>query len=163
MKYLGVTLDPKIIWNTHIENITNKANSTLGFIRRNVLTTSQPVKETAYKQLVRPVLEYASVAWDSVTETQAKRLESVQRRAARLICGIRKTDRKTSKSSLLQQLNLPSLSQRRGERRLKVFSQYHHNNPSVLAKYIARSAHNSARRHQHQYFTPQTNTTQSLK
>ena len=115
VKYLGVTLDPKIIWNTHIDNITNKANSTLGFIRRNVLTTSQSVKETAYKQLVRPVLEYASVAWDSITDTLASRLESVQRRAARLICGIRKTDRKTSTTGLLQQLNLPPLSQRRSE------------------------------------------------
>ena len=159
VKYLGVTLDPKIIWNTHIDNITNKANSTLGFIRRNVLTTSQSVKETAYKQLVRPVLEYASVAWDSITDTLASRLESVQRRAARLICGIRKTDRKTSTTGLLQQLNLPPLSQRRGDRRLKVFSQYHHHNSTVLAKYITRSAHNSARRHQYQYFTPQTNTT----
>ena len=72
------------------------------------------------------------------------RLESVKRRTARLICSIRKTDRETSTTGLLQQLNLSPLSQRRGNRRLKVYSQYDHNNSTVLAKYITRSAHNWA-------------------
>ena len=52
IKYLGLTLDQKITWSTHIDNTTTKANSALGFIRRNVLTDSTEVKATAYKQLV---------------------------------------------------------------------------------------------------------------
>ena len=117
IKYLGVTLDPKLNWNKHIDNVTAKGNSTLGFIRRNVLTSSETVKNTAYKQLVRPVLEYASASWDSVSDTAASRLEAVQRRAARLICGIRRTDRKTSTTSLLQKLDLQPLNERRSDRR----------------------------------------------
>ena len=158
VKYLGATLDPKVTWSTHVDNITAKANSTVGFIRRNVLTTSQSIKEVAYKQLVRPVLEYASTAWDSITDTHANRVEAVQRRAARMICGIRRTDHKTSTTSLLQQLNLQPLAKRRGDRRLKVFSQYHHGNQAILLKYIKKAEYSSARRHQHQYFLPQTNT-----
>ena len=152
VKYLGATLDPKVTWSTHVDNITAKANSTVGFIRRNVLTTSQSIKEVAYKQLVRPVLEYASTAWDSITDTHANRVEAVQRRAARMICGIRRTDHKTSTTSLLQQLNLQPLAKRRGDRRLKVFSQYHHGNQAILLKYIKKAKYSSARRHQHQYF-----------
>ena len=75
-------------------------------VRRNILTTSDQVKSTAYKQLVRPVLEYTSTSWDSAFDTATSRLEAVQRRAARLICGIRRTDWATSTTGLLQWLNL---------------------------------------------------------
>ena len=77
VKYLGVTLDPKLTWKDHINNITNKGNSALGFIRRNITTNSTEIKCTAYKQIVRPVLEYASGSWDSLTETQEEELEAV--------------------------------------------------------------------------------------
>ena len=158
VKYLGVTFDSKITWLTYINNTIAKANSTLGFIKRNVLTTSGAVKESAYRQLVRPVLEYASAAWDSISDTLASRLEAVQRRAARHICGIRRNDRKTSTTGLLEHLKLPKLSQRRCDRRLKVFSQYHHGNTEVLSKYISRAQYTSARRHSQQYLAPHTNT-----
>ena len=41
---------------------------------------------------------------------------------------------------------------------MKVFSQYHHGNQAILLKYIKKAEYSSARRHQHQYFLPQTNT-----
>ena len=144
IRYLGVTLDPKLNWNKHIDNVAAKGNSTLGFIRRNVLTNSETVKATAYKQLVRPVLEYASSSWDSASDTAVSRLEAVQRRAARLICGIRRTDRKTSTTSLLQKLDLKPLSERRSDRRLKVFSQYHYSSKAVINNYIQPTSFSSA-------------------
>ena len=82
MKYLGVTVDSKLKWNQHNANTVTKDNSTLGFICRNVTTSSQEVKSLAYKQLVRPVLEYASSAWDSAMPTTIDRVDTVQRRAA---------------------------------------------------------------------------------
>ena len=42
----------------------SKANRTLGFLRRNLFSCLQDVKETAYKTLVRPILEYGSTVWD---------------------------------------------------------------------------------------------------
>ena len=59
-KYLGVTISQDLNWNKHINNITGKANRTLGFIKRNVKTQNEFVKELAYKTLVRPQVEYAS-------------------------------------------------------------------------------------------------------
>ena len=49
--------------------MTAEGNSTLGFIWRNILTNSEVVKNLAYKQLVRPVLEYASAAWGLASNT----------------------------------------------------------------------------------------------
>ena len=96
--------------------------------------------------------------WDSVSGTAAGRLEAVQRRATRLECGIRRTDRKTSTTSLLQKLNLQPLSDRRSDRRLKIFSQYHHSSKAIISNYIQRASYSSARKHAVQYFIPQSNT-----
>ena len=99
IKYLRVTLDHmKTNWNVHVNDTAVRGNSIIGFIRRNILTTSVEVKATAYKQLVCPMLEYASAAWDSASDTAAKLLEAVQRRGARLVCGIRRTNRLAAKA-----------------------------------------------------------------
>ena len=41
----------------HISNITNKANRTLDFIRRNFKIADKKIKEAASKALIRPALE----------------------------------------------------------------------------------------------------------
>ena len=64
IKYLGVTITIDLRWNTHISNVCTKANRTFGFLRRNLYSCPQEVKETAYKGLVRPVLDYGSSVWD---------------------------------------------------------------------------------------------------
>ena len=56
-KYLGVNIQYSKNWTAHINTITNKANKTLGFLRRNLKTGNKKTKETTYKALVRPSLE----------------------------------------------------------------------------------------------------------
>ena len=51
IKYLGVTSTNDLRRNTHVSNICTKANRTLGFLRRNLYTCPQEVKEAAYKGL----------------------------------------------------------------------------------------------------------------
>jgi hypothetical protein len=43
----------------------------------------EEVKTTAYATLVRPLLEYAAPAWDSNIQTNADRLNRIQKQAAR--------------------------------------------------------------------------------
>ena len=57
-KYLGITLQSNLKWNKHINSITNKANQSLGFLKRNLKIKSSAVKSHAYKAFVRPKLEY---------------------------------------------------------------------------------------------------------
>ena len=84
-KYLGVTISKDLNWDSHIANITSRANKTLGFIRRNLRIGSINIMETAYKALVHPSLEYASPVWDLHTATNIRTIEKVQCRAARWV------------------------------------------------------------------------------
>ena len=60
IKLLGITLTSDLRWKAHVSNVCTKANRTLGFLRRNLYSFPQEVKEAAYKGLVRPVLDYSS-------------------------------------------------------------------------------------------------------
>ena len=64
IKYLGVTITSDLKWNSHIRNVCSKANRTVGFLRRNLFSCPQDVKEAAYKSMVRPILEYGSTVCD---------------------------------------------------------------------------------------------------
>ena len=64
-KYLGVTITSDLQWNQHINNITSKANSILGLLRRHLRIPSRTIKTHAYQSLVRP---HASTVWDQHTQ-----------------------------------------------------------------------------------------------
>ena len=81
-KYLGCTISAGLRWNDHTRNICNKANTTIGFLKRNVDINNSKIKETAFTSLVRPTVEYASSVWDPYLQNNKHRLEMVQRRAA---------------------------------------------------------------------------------
>ena len=87
IKNLAVTVSKDLKCNTHVSNVCTNANRTLGFLRRNLSSCPQDVKETAYKGLVRPVLEYASPVWDPHGIVVQEELEKVQNRAARFVTG----------------------------------------------------------------------------
>jgi len=56
-KYLGITLTDELSWSSHVHSIHSRANSTLGFLRRNLRRCPAKLKETAYITLVRSTLE----------------------------------------------------------------------------------------------------------
>ena len=98
-------------WNTHVSNICTKANRTLGFLRRYLVACPKDVKESAYKGLVRPVLEYGSSVWDPQSILQDE-LQKVQKRAARFVTG-NYTYETGSMTGILEQLKWESLKKRR--------------------------------------------------
>ena len=123
-KYLGITLQSNLKWNKHINSITNKANQSLGFLKRNLKIKSSAVKSHAYKAFVRPTLEYASAVWDPHTRTQINQIEKVQRRAARYVTN--RYHNTSSVTDMLQNLNWPSLEIRRTRVRLIMFYKIIH-------------------------------------
>ena len=67
-KYLGLAITSDLQWNQHINNITNKANSIIGLLRRNLRIPYQTIKTHAYQSLVQPHLEYASTVEENEEE-----------------------------------------------------------------------------------------------
>ena len=59
-KYLGVWLNGRLSWHSHISYTCHKVNRTLGFLQRNLKTCPTHLKEHAYKQMVLPLLEYCA-------------------------------------------------------------------------------------------------------
>ena len=83
--YLGVELSSNLNWSFHIKNIIEKANRSLGFIRRNLYSCPESVKSQAYLTLVCPCLEYACSVWDPHTQKHCHDIERVQRCAVRFV------------------------------------------------------------------------------
>ena len=110
-KYLGVTKTSDMNWNKHINQTAGKANQMLGFVKRNIKTRSHNIKTKAYKALVRPRLEYCASVWDPHTQSAIQKIEMVQRRAARYV--LRRYHNTSSVSDMLEQLQWPTLAQRR--------------------------------------------------
>ena len=100
--YLGVELDSTLSWNQHQKNTLSKSQRTINLLRRNLHGCSVKTKETAYKTLVRPTLEYASSAWDPHVGKQIDDLEKVQNKAARFVTS--QYDWKTSVTGLKETL-----------------------------------------------------------
>ena len=117
IKYLGVTITNDLKWNTPVSNICTTANRTLGFLRRNLAACPRDVKVSAYKGLVRLVLEYGSSVWDTQSILLQDELEKIQKRAARFVTGnyVYETG---SMTGILDQLKWESLKKRREDRRL---------------------------------------------
>ena len=50
--YLGVIITKTLNWKEQVSNVKNKANKTLGFIKRNLHTCPEEIKSRAYISLV---------------------------------------------------------------------------------------------------------------
>ena len=87
----------------------NKANRTLGFIRRSVTNRSPEVILKLYLSLVRPHLDYAAQFWSPYYRKDIESLEAVQRRMTKMVEGMRNIPYKER----LKRLNLHSLERRR--------------------------------------------------
>ena len=75
--YLGVLFDNKLSWSTHIDHISKKASSSLGFVMRNLKKCPTECKKTTYAALVRSTLEYGAVVWDPFLEKDILKLEKL--------------------------------------------------------------------------------------
>jgi hypothetical protein len=78
---LGVFIDSKLYFHSHVDYIFSQYIKLLGLIRNNTFSFSTlDSLLILYFSLVRPKLEYASVVWNSITSTDAKKLERIQRK-----------------------------------------------------------------------------------
>ena len=90
-KVLGLTLDPKLTYSTHIHNISVQAHKPLQIIKALTATGWGKQKETlmaTYKAVMRPALEYASSVWSPIaSSTSINKLQVMQNAALRTATG----------------------------------------------------------------------------
>ena len=127
-KHLGLTLDSKLSFNEHINDKIHQANKGVGLFLK--LQTFMPRNSllTIYKSFIRPLLDYADVIYDQLSNAAfSKKIEPVQYNAVLAITGAIKG---SSREKLYQELGLEYLYRRRWTRRLcllyKVFQLFSH-------------------------------------
>ena len=96
--------------------LQSKANSTLGFLRRNLKVSNEETNSIAYYSMVRPILEYSSSVWNPYTKDHIPKIEMVQRRAAR--CVTNRYRNTSSVTSVLGYLEWETLESRRAKHQL---------------------------------------------
>jgi hypothetical protein len=154
--YLGVNINKDLKWKDHINRIAAKGNKTLGFLKRNLSSCTEDIKETAYKTLVRPTVEYCSAVWDPHTQDQIHQLEAIQRRAARFV----KKDYsyKTSVTAIISDLGWQPLSSRRKIDRLTTMHKAREGHLALPLRNILHPVQRSTKRsHEYAYQEFQTN------
>ena len=106
---LGIQLSKDLKWNLQAKKAANKANSVLGMLKRTFMYWNCDSLKTLYTTFVRPHLEYAASAWSPYLSKDIKILESVQRRATKLVPCLRTL----SYEERLKRLGLSTLVDRR--------------------------------------------------
>ena len=80
IKDLGLILDRKLNFISHIDYVTSKAYGMLGFLKRNSSEFNDPYTLKAlYNALVRPHLEYCCVIWNPTYNSHISRIESPEK------------------------------------------------------------------------------------
>ena len=123
IKYLGITISEYLSWSLHVSDITNKANSSLAFLRHILKSCPQSLKELAYISMVHSILEYICPIWDPHLSGDIDKLKRVQRLATWFI----KLDYNFTSSiiAMLNEVGWDSLEERQQKVRLGLFFKWY--------------------------------------
>ena len=106
---LGICVDSNLTFSDHISAKLSKANKMLQIIKHTFKHITPEIFKMLYTTLVRPHLEYGTPVWSPHTARDIKRLESLQRRATKIIPSLH--DKPYEER--LETLQLPTLEYRR--------------------------------------------------
>ena len=132
-RHLGITLDPRLSFQTHINSVTSN------FRRRIVLLSYMSPNLTPaliarlFKGYVRPSIEYASPLWNNkLTAANIDTLERLQARVARQYLHRRKVPIPHGMENVFEAAEWESLAWRRHIHCLKLFYHFTRQYPETL-------------------------------
>ena len=84
-KSLGVTIDNKLDWSSHIDKLTKKVASGIGAIKRIRHLVPQATLHLIYQALIQPHFDYCNIVWGNCGITLQNKIQKLQNRAARVL------------------------------------------------------------------------------
>ena len=134
--FLGIIFDSRLTWEEHIKFIQEKCKKRLNLMRSlagSDWRASKNCQLIVYRTLIRPILDYGSIAYDSAARTHKDHLQVIQNKTLRLCCGAFKS---TAASALQVDCGEPPLALRRKKLQLeyatKIKLQKNHPNENLL-------------------------------
>ena len=102
-KLLGVTIDSKLSWDSHIDSTCKALSRNLFLLSKLKHYLDADARKLYYTAHIRSRIDYASTLWDGASENILKRMNSLHRRSAKLILQdpLLTTDEKMEKLEIL--------------------------------------------------------------
>ena len=116
--HLGLVLDEKLNFRSHISDKVKTATKGLGLLKFLAKYTTRKRLSLLYKIYVRPHLDYGDVIYHNQSAESMDLLASIQYNAATIVAGCWKG---TSKEKLYNELGWETLNDRRHFRRLTLY------------------------------------------
>jgi hypothetical protein len=87
--YLGVTLDSRLSWRSHIVQVRKKASQRLGVLGSLLNRSGLSIRNGVllYKQLIRPMTDCACSIWSYAARSYVKQLQVLQSKCLRIATG----------------------------------------------------------------------------
>ena len=83
--FLGITIDDRLSFTTHVNNISNKISRSLGVIRKASSYVQYPILKSLYFSLIYPYLIYCVPVWGNSSIGNVKKIETVHNRVLRFL------------------------------------------------------------------------------
>uniref|UniRef100_A0A3B5QKI5 Reverse transcriptase domain-containing protein n=1 Tax=Xiphophorus maculatus TaxID=8083 RepID=A0A3B5QKI5_XIPMA len=93
-KYLGLWFDKKLTWKIHISKIIERSKKILNImrcLRGKEWGAGRKTLKILYIGLIRSVIDYGCVVYNSASSTLLKEIDKIQYQALRICCGAMKT------------------------------------------------------------------------
>ena len=85
IKFLGVTIDEKLNWKSHIKHVQSKVSRSIAVINKAKRILDKKSLHTLYCSLVLPYFQYCIEVWGNNYKTSLNAITCLQKRAIRII------------------------------------------------------------------------------
>lgn len=156
-KYLGLLLDSQLSFKPHINSVTKKLYGYLKSLYRSVDCFSLGVRKRIIMQLIFPILDYADIIYEGMTESNLRPLNVLYNSLCRFVL---RCPYRTHHCLMYETLKWPSLKIRRQiHLSTFIFKSIHFNSPLYLKELLIPISSQYSLRHMDHLFlaTPRIN------
>ena len=109
-KFLGVVIDESLTWKNHICYISGKIARGIGMLIKARQLLNKDSLVTLYYSFLYPYFTYCNIVWGATYATSLNRLNVLQKRAIRVVCGIGRYDSTAKLFDTLGIIRFPCLN-----------------------------------------------------